>query len=170
MNGGFMERSCAESQNGGKHQRYGLNSEGTTALQTMKEHTMLNRYKKAAVVIALTGATAITGLAYAQESSPARNAGPVATQAAQGGRAAVPDNWLNLGQIYDKLVAAGYTDVREIERERDGYEAKARNSEGRAFKVYIDPVDGRIVREKSRDRDGKRDRGERGDRDGSRAR
>lgn len=38
--------------------------------------------------------------------------------------------WLNLGQIHERLIAAGYTDVREIERERDGYEVKARNAQG----------------------------------------
>lgn len=161
-----MERSCEESQNGVKHHGYGPNPEGTTTLQTMKEYAMLNRYKKAAVVIALAGAASLTGLAYAQDRSPTPT-GTAATQsvqADQGTRRGTPDNWLNLGQVYDKVVASGYTDVREIERERDGFEAKARDSEGRSVKLYIDPVDGRIVDEKVRDRDGKRGRDDRDNR------
>lgn len=160
MNGGFMERSCGESQNGIKHHGYGPNPEGTTTLQTMKEYAMLNRYKKAAVIIALAGATSLTGLAYAQDrsSAPAGTAATQSVQADQGARRGTPDNWLNLGQIYDKVVAAGYTDVREIERERDGYEAKARNADGRSVKLYVEPVQGRILDERVRDRDRKHDR------------
>lgn len=154
-----MGRSCGESQNGVKHHGYGPNPEGTTTLQTMKEYAMLNRYKKAAVIIALAGSTSLTGLAYAQDrSAPAGTAVTQSIQADQGARRGTPDNWLNLGQIYDKVVAAGYTDVREIERERDGYEAKARDTDGRSVKLYVEPVQGRILDERVRDRDRKHDR------------
>lgn len=159
-----MERSCAGSQNGDKHERYGPNPAGTATLPTMKEPTMLNRTKKAAIAIALASATAATGLAYAQSQAPATGETPT-TQAAQPGTAGAQANWLNIGQIYDKLQAAGYTDVREIEREDRGYEAKARNADGRTVKLQIDPVDGKIVGEKVRSREGKRDRDEKRDRD-----
>lgn len=126
---------------------------------------MLNRYKKAAIVIALTGTTALTGLAFAQASAPASGTGtPAVTESSATTGTRTQDSWLNLGQIYDKLTAAGYTDVREIERESDGYEAKARNADGRSVKLYVEPLEGRIVNEKARDRDGDRDRDDRRDR------
>ena len=119
---------------------------------------MLNRYKKATVVIALAGATALTGLAYAQEQASTTSAGtaPVAESAQVRGKSP-RDAWLNLGQIYDKLQAAGYTDIREIERESDGYEAKARNADGHIVKLHVAPLEGRIVSEKVRDRKDGRD-------------
>ena len=132
---------------------------------------MLNRYKKTAAIIALSGATALTGLAYAQVRSPADGTIPAATdstqlaQNRQADRRGAPKDWLNLGQIYDKLEASGYTDIREIERERDGYEAKARDSEGQSVKLYIEPLEGQIIDKKFRDREDRRDRDDRNDRD-----
>jgi len=162
MNDGFMERSCAESQNGDTHQRHGSNPEGTATFQTLKEYIMLNRYKKAAIIIALTGATALSGLTYAQERSPAAGATtPTVAQSVETARNSPQDAWLNLGQIYDKLLAAGYTDVREIERESGGYEAKARDPEGRVVKLHMEPLEGRIVDERVRDREDRRDRDDR---------
>ena len=131
---------------------------------------MLNRYKKTVVVIALSGATALTGLAYAQVRSPegetrlSQSHSTQLVQNDQNAREAATDNWLNLGQIYDKLEAAGYTDIHEIERERDGYEAKARDPDGQSVKLYVEPIEGRIVDKKLRNRDGKRDRDRRDDR------
>lgn len=132
---------------------------------------MLNRYKKTAVIIALSGATALTGLTYAQVRSPADGTAPAATDSTQpvqnrpADRRGAPEDWLNLGQIYDKLEASGYTDIREIERERDGYEVKARDSEGQSVKLYVEPLEGRIIDRKLRDREDKRDRDGRNDRD-----
>ncbi len=61
---------------------------------------------------------------------------------------------LNIKQVYDKLEAAGYTDITEIERDRDVYEAKARNKEGQRTKIDMHPVTGDIVKTelKSKDR------------------
>lgn len=116
---------------------------------------MSNRIKKSAIILALSSAAAMAGLAYAQPQ--VLDVAPVATlaQAAApaGSAAGEKSAWLNLGQIYDRLVAAGYTDIREIERERDGYEAKARDAQGRSVKLYIEPTAGKVVREKVRDRD-----------------
>lgn len=121
---------------------------------------MLHRYKKAAVIFALTGATALTGLTSAQEKSPAASTTtPAVTQPVDATGRSPQDAWLTLGQIHDKLVAAGYTDVREIERESGGYEAKARNSAGRTVKLHIEPLEGRIVDERVRDREDRRNRG-----------
>ena len=127
---------------------------------------MSNRYTKAAIVLALSAATATAGLAYGQSQGPISQAGgAVVAPAGQPNTSDQKDTWLNLGQIYDKLEAAGYTDVREIERENDGYEAKARDSKGRAIKLYIEPLEGRIVGEKLRDRKRESDPDQRGDRE-----
>ncbi|HLU78641.1 MAG TPA: PepSY domain-containing protein [Burkholderiaceae bacterium] len=116
---------------------------------------MSKQIKKSVIVLAIGAATAMTGLAFAQPAVPL--SAPVATLAQAAGPAAngagERAQWLNLGQIHDRLIAAGYTDVREIERERDGYEAKARNPQGAWVKLYIEPVNGNIVREKVRDDD-----------------
>jgi hypothetical protein len=137
------------------HQRHGHQIIGTATFLNLKEHTMLNQYKKAAIVIAMTTAASLAGLAHAQNAispAPAAQAASQAPHATHGGSGARSD-WLNLGQVYSKLEAAGYTDIREIERERDGYEAKARNRDGQSVKLYVEPFEGRVVREKIRNRD-----------------
>jgi len=115
---------------------------------------MSDRFKKPAIIVAFAAAVTTTGLAFAYaEGLPFE---PVATlaQAVTPSTSAGPKSeWLNLGQIYDQLTAVGYTDVREIERERNGYEAKARNPQGRHVKLYIDPLTGKIVKEKVRNDD-----------------
>lgn len=121
---------------------------------------MLNQHKKAAIIIAMTAATSLAGLVHAQNaasSDPAPQAAAQATHTSHGnahtrngGRS---EDWLNIGQVYSQLEGAGYTDIREIEREHDGYEVKARNKNGKFVKLYVDPVDGRVVREKVRNRD-----------------
>lgn len=122
---------------------------------------MMNSYKKAALVLAMAGATGLAGAVYAQDlSATAGQQAPVVQTAPirQVAQAATAANWLNLGQIYNKLEAAGYTDVSEIERERGGYEAKARDSQGRIVKLHVEPLEGRIVHEAVRDREGRKDR------------
>lgn len=116
---------------------------------------MSNRIKKSAIALTLGGAVAMADLAFAQPAQV--TSAPVATLAqatvAPTAAAGEKNQWLNLRQIYDRIEASGYTDIREIERERDGYEAKARNAQGQSVKLYIEPLEGRIVREKTRDRD-----------------
>ncbi|NYT62017.1 PepSY domain-containing protein [Alcaligenaceae bacterium] len=55
---------------------------------------------------------------------------------------------LTIKQIYDKLEAAGYTDITEIERDRNVYEAKARNKEGQRTKIDLDLSTGDIIKTK----------------------
>lgn len=59
---------------------------------------------------------------------------------------------LTIKQVYDKLEAAGYTDITEIERDRDAYEAKALNKEGQRTKIKMDLSTGEIIKTKSKDR------------------
>ena len=67
--------------------------------------------------------------------------------------AAQPDSgqrgdWLSLGQIQDKVEAAGYDDVRAIKRKKWGYKVKAQTSDNQRVKLYIEPLSGQVVYEK----------------------
>ena len=74
--------------------------------------------------------------------------------------------WLSIPQIHDKLEAAGYENIVEIERERDGYEVKATDRDGQRVELEVDPLTGGVTKtvvkrdkRKSRgdDRDSQRD-------------
>lgn len=54
-------------------------------------------------------------------------------------------SWLTLHQVQVKLEAMGYRDIEEIERERDGYEAKATTAQGRRVKLVVGPRSGEVV-------------------------
>lgn len=116
---------------------------------------MSNLIKKSAIAIVLGGAAGMAGLTFAQADTVSSTAATLVAQATtpSTGGAAARSQWLNLGQIYERVVAAGYTDVREIEREKDGYEVKAKDAQGRSVKLYMEPVEGKIVKEKVRDDD-----------------
>lgn len=63
--------------------------------------------------------------------------------------------WLSIGQVYQKLEAAGFRNVEEIEREDGFYEARATDGSGMRVKVYVNPQTGEIVnRQERRERDG----------------
>lgn len=83
--------------------------------------------------IALTAAS-FGGATFA---APSANAG-TATMAQT-------ENWLTIPAIYDKVTAAGYIDITEIERERDGYEIKATGPDGKRVKLYVDPMNGEVL-------------------------
>jgi hypothetical protein len=76
------------------------------------------------------------------------------------------ENWLAIPAIYDKVTAAGYLDISEIERERDGYQIKATSTDGDRVKLFVDPLTGEVLdvkakkakSEKRRSTDEKRDR------------
>lgn len=53
--------------------------------------------------------------------------------------------WLTIGQVYDRLEAAGYRDVEKIERERGGYEVRASNRQGERTKLTVNPQTGSIA-------------------------
>jgi len=55
------------------------------------------------------------------------------------------ENWLAIPAIYDKVTAAGYHNISEIEREDDGYEVKGRNADGERVKLLVDPQSGEIL-------------------------
>ncbi|AKH19006.1 PepSY domain-containing protein [Sedimenticola thiotaurini] len=88
--------------------------------------------------ITLTGAT-VAGTAMAESDAGRFNPTMPTT-----------DAWLEIPAVYAKVIGAGYSDVYEIERERDGYEIKAFNPEGRAVKLLVHPVTGEVLQARSK--------------------
>lgn len=81
---------------------------------------------------------------------------PAFAQNAATDSAAERGNWLSIPQIHDKVVAAGYRDISEIEREDNAYEVKAIDRDGRKVKLVVDPTNGDLVRADRKGRDGRR--------------
>lgn len=65
-------------------------------------------------------------------------------------------DWLTIPQIHERVEAAGYPDISEVERERNGYEVKAIDRDGRRVELDVDPRSGEVTdvetkRDKRRD-------------------
>jgi hypothetical protein len=52
--------------------------------------------------------------------------------------------WLSIGQVNNKIEAAGYRNIEKIEREHGVYEARATDRSGLRVKLYINPQSGEI--------------------------
>jgi hypothetical protein len=74
--------------------------------------------------------------------------------------------WLSIGQVNDRIEAAGYRKVEKIEREHGVYEARATDRNGMRVKLYINPQSGEISERKG---SGQGPESRRRDRDGSSA-
>ncbi|WP_313300072.1 PepSY domain-containing protein [Diaphorobacter sp.] len=57
---------------------------------------------------------------------------------------------LDIGQIFNKVQAAGYRDVREIEWDDGRYEVKASDAQGKRLKLYVNASTGAVEHVKSR--------------------
>ena len=91
-------------------------------------------------LIGLAACSALAlGLAQAQSEAPAQPAPP-----AQATAPGTPP--LTIRDIYDRVEAAGYLDVREIEWDSGRYEVKARNAQGERVKLYINAYSGAVER------------------------
>lgn len=89
------------------------------------------------LAIATAAATALAlGAAHAQTATPSAGAPQPA--------AVAPAPLLNIGDIYQRMVDAGYQDIREIEFDDGRYEVKARDAEGRRLKLYVSASSGEI--------------------------
>ena len=56
--------------------------------------------------------------------------------------------WLTLHQAQVKVEATGYSQLVEIERERDGYEMEATDAQGQRVKIDVDPFSGDVINTK----------------------
>ena len=86
-----------------------------------------------AITIGLVAGGALVAPAMAQNATPAATAD-------------APGNWLTIPQIHDRLEAAGYSDIEEIERDRDGYEVKATDRRGQRVELEVDPRTGEVTK------------------------
>ncbi|MCK9530609.1 MAG: PepSY domain-containing protein [Gammaproteobacteria bacterium] len=87
--------------------------------------------KKSSILAIILGTAVFTGTSFA---------GNVVPQTSNR-----TDTWLTIPAIYEKVVAAGYSDIDEIELEKDGYEIKAFNADGERVKLYLDPRNGEVL-------------------------
>jgi len=54
-------------------------------------------------------------------------------------------DWLTIPAIYEKVTAAGYKDIHEIERERRGYDVEAYDNNGDRVELFVDPINGEVL-------------------------
>lgn len=102
-----------------------------------------------ATVRRLSAAALLAGLAAGAiaQTTPAAPAPAPAAQAAS----TVPGPQLNIRQVYDRLEAAGYRDLREVEWSDGRYEVKARNAQGERVKLDVDGSTGAVLRSRVKD-------------------
>ena len=94
------------------------------------------------LLVVLAAASAITwGIAQAQAPTPAP--APTASPTAV-------EPQLTVRDIYDRLEAAGYRQIREIEWDDGRYEAKATNAQGERVKLKVNASTGAVERTRTR--------------------
>jgi len=99
----------------------------------------MTRIQKSLAALAIGASALVAGTAVqAQTAAPAPAAPAATTPAAP---------MLTIRQVYDKMEAAGYRNISEIERSRKhGYEVKAYAHQGQRVKLYVDPQSGAVTR------------------------
>jgi hypothetical protein len=115
--------------------------------ETTPESDMNSRTLRVAAGLGGLLATAAFGFgivqgAFAQSDQPVRETGQEAAQAAP----AMP-----MEQVLAQLKAEGYGEIYEIERERDRYEVKAQNREGRRVELHLDAATGKVLQSEEDD-------------------
>lgn len=97
-------------------------------------------------IIATTGLGAVLalglGLGNVQAQQSATPQSTVQQSITHDGRQAMPT--LTIRDVYDRVEAAGYRDLREIELEKGRWEVKALDSQGNPVKLYINSTSGEI--------------------------
>lgn len=83
-----------------------------------------------AIAIGIAGATAIAAPVLAQGTATEPAARPA----------------LGIPEIHQRLTAAGYSGIDSIERERDRYEVKAADREGRRVELDVDAATAEVLR------------------------
>ncbi|MGE8679309.1 MAG: PepSY domain-containing protein [Achromobacter marplatensis] len=100
----------------------------------------MTRIQKTLAALAIGASSLVAGTAvHAQAAAPAANAPAAAVTPAS--------PMLTIRQVYDKMEAAGYRNISEIERSsKHGYEVKAYDPQGQRVKLYVDPQSGAVTR------------------------
>lgn len=73
---------------------------------------------------------------------------------------AAPVTPLTIRQVYDKVEAAGFRDIMEIERDSDYFEVKAIDPQGKKAKLKVDLVTGEILKSESKAKKDKKEKKE----------
>lgn len=85
------------------------------------------------------------------QSAPAAPAAATAATAATAPQAASKvQPSLNIRQIYDRLDAAGYRELQEIEWSDGRYEVKGMNTQGERVKLEVDGNTGEVLRSRTK--------------------
>lgn len=98
--------------------------------------TQLTRTSRRLALAAAAAAALSLGVAHAQSAGAPQPA------------AAAPAPLLNIGDIYDRVVQAGYQDVRQIEFDDGRYEVDARDAQGQRVELHMNAKTGEIERSK----------------------
>lgn len=100
----------------------------------------MTRIQKTLAALAIGASALVAGTAVQAQTATPAPAAPAATTTP-----AAP--MLTIRQVYDKMEAAGYRNISEIERSRKhGYEVKAYDPQGQRVKLYVDPQSGAVTR------------------------
>jgi len=108
---------------------------------------MVNTWTRYATIAALALAAGLAGAAYAG-SDKDKDADRRTDSAATAGASSPP---LALDDVLARLRSAGYSNFREIEREKGRYEVKGSDAEGRRVELYVDARTGEVVKEERDD-------------------
>lgn len=106
----------------------------------------MTRIQKTLAALAIGASALAAGAAtQAQTAAPAPAAPTPAAQTAPAAAPAAP--MLTIRQVYDKMEAAGYRNISEIDRSsKHGYEVKAYDPQGQRVKLRVDPQSGAVTR------------------------
>ncbi|WP_208748167.1 PepSY domain-containing protein [Achromobacter agilis] len=98
----------------------------------------MTRIQKTLAVLAIGGSALAAGAPAFAQAAPQPAPATAAAPAAQ---------MLTIRQVYDKMEAAGYRNISEIERSnKHGYEVKAYDPQGQRVKLSVDPQTGAVTR------------------------
>ncbi|MFA5664953.1 PepSY domain-containing protein [Castellaniella sp.] len=102
------------------------------------------------IAAASIGAALSMGAVLSMGAAKAQTATPQAlTQvSAQTTAVAAANQPLTIANIYERMVAEGYRDIREIKLDHGQYKVKAHNAQGERVKLYVNTNTGVVERER----------------------
>lgn len=117
-----------------------------TATTRSSQSVSSSLLRQAAALLTALALTVMLGTAAQAQGTPTASAASAAAPVA----AATPAPALTIRQIYDRLDAAGYRDLREIEWDHGHYEVKARDAQGARVKLDVDGQTGAVLRSRTK--------------------
>ena len=117
-----------------------------TATTRSSQSVSSSLLRQAAAPLTALALTVMLGTAAQAQGAPTASAASAAAPVA----AATPAPALTIRQIYDRLDAAGYRDLREIEWDHGHYEVKARDAQGARVKLDVDGQTGAVLRSRTK--------------------